>query len=123
MVAREIRAFRTLSSRLVKAEERSILIGNLIAQGVGFKEEEDFIIHEESKLKGTQKFKKRREILMLTMKEKLRDNRISEGKIRKLRNRELRKIEDKNSRPCRRLRTEVRTLLTARNSERKSGIN
>ena len=44
---------------------------------------------------------------MLTMKEKLRDNKISRGKIRK-----IGKIEDelgKNNRPCRRVRTEVHT--------------
>ena len=69
------------------------------------------MIHEESKLKGSKKLMKNREIIKLTMKEKLRDNRISEGRIRKLRNRELGTIEKnlgKNSRPCRRLRSEVR---------------
>ena len=43
MTAQEIRAFRSLSTRLIKIEERGNLIGNLMARGVGFKEEEDFL--------------------------------------------------------------------------------
>ena len=111
MVAKDIRAFRTLSKNLVKIEERSILLGNLIARGVGLREEEEFLLLEQSKFKSNQQFRKKKEIVILAMKEKLWDNRKFEVKTRKLRNRTLSRIEEhlgRNSRPCRRLRNDVR---------------
>ena len=78
---------------------------------MGFKEEEEFLKHEHSKFKCRIEYKKKKEIIVLTMKEKLRDNRKYEGKTRKLRNRALGKIEGtmgRNSRTCRSLRKEVR---------------
>ena len=51
MTSREIRVFRNLSSKLIKIEERGRLLGILIARGVGLKEEEEFVRHEEGKLK------------------------------------------------------------------------
>ena len=75
MSAQEIREFRNLSTKLVRAEERGKLLGNLIALRVGFKEEEEFLKHEHSKFKCKIKYKKSKEIIVMAMKEKLRDNR------------------------------------------------
>ena len=61
MTAKEIRAYRTLSARLIKLEEQGNLIGNLIARGVGFKEEEDFVIHEHSKFRSSSKYQGKKE--------------------------------------------------------------
>ena len=49
--------------------------------------------HEKSKLRGSKELVKKKEIITLTMKEKLRDNRKHEAITRKLRNKavELRK--------------------------------
>ena len=52
MAASEIRAYRSLSTQLVKTEELDKLLGNLIERGVGLREEEDFMRKEEGKLKG-----------------------------------------------------------------------
>ena len=94
MSAKELRAYRTLSSRLVKIQERGSLIGNLLARGVGFKEEEDFLRHEQAKFRTSCKYGKKKEIITLVMEEKMRDNRKNEGKVRKLRDSVLRKIEN-----------------------------
>ena len=112
MAAKDIRAYRTLSAKLVRLEERGKIIGNLIALGIGFKEEEEFVRHEASKFRTSKNFGKKKEIIRLVMSEKLRDNHKIEGKTRKLRNKTLGKIENsmgKNSRPCRGLRKEVRS--------------
>ena len=112
MTAREIRAFRKLSSKLVKIEERGRLLGILIARGVGLREEEDFIRHEEGKLKCQKtNLMKRKEIVKLLMIEKKKDNLKLENKTRKIRNLTLGTIEGKlgrNSKKCRELRSQVR---------------
>ena len=61
MSAQEIREFRNLSTKLVRAEERGKLLGNLIALRVGFKEEEESLKHEQSKFKCKIKYKKSKE--------------------------------------------------------------
>ena len=41
-----------MANKVIVAEERSRMLKGLIAQKVGFKEEEEFIAHELAKLKG-----------------------------------------------------------------------
>ena len=87
------------------------MIGNLIAQGVGFREEEEFLAHEISKLRGTKRLLKKKEIVTLTMGEKLRDNKKHEKVTRILRNKALSRVEEAlghNSRPCSGLRKDVK---------------
>ena len=112
MSAREIRAYRNLSAKLTKIEERGRLIGNLMARGVGFREEEEFIKHEISKFHNkTTQMTKKKEIVKMMMMEKQRDNIKHGKKIRSLRNKTLGEIENtlgQNSRPCRELRKSVR---------------
>ena len=69
MSAREIRVYRNLSAKLTKIEERGRLIGNLIARGLGFREEEEFIKHEISKFhnKTTQLTKKKEIVKMMVI--------------------------------------------------------
>ena len=121
MTAREIRVFRNLSSKLIRIEERGRLLGILIARGVGLKEEEEFVRHEEGKLKCQKtNLKKRKEIVKLLMIEKIRDNKKLEKKTRKLRNRSLGVIEGsmgRNSRKCRDLRSQVRVNCQALRSK------
>ena len=52
MSAKEVRAFRNLASKLVKTEETGKLLGNLISANIGVREIEEFVIHEDKKLKG-----------------------------------------------------------------------
>ena len=112
MSAREIRAYRNVSTKLTKIEERGRLIGILMARGVGFKEEEEFIEHEETKFHSNKnKMKRKREIVKMLMMEKKRDNAKHENRTRKLRNKMLGSIEGilgRKSRPCRELRKSVR---------------
>ena len=61
MSARDIRVYRSLSSKLVKIEERGRLLGILIALGVRFKEEEEFLRHNTKKLK----IQKKKEIIKM----------------------------------------------------------
>ena len=113
MSAREIRAYRNLAAKLTNIEERGRLIGNLIARGVGFKEEEEFFKHERSKFQcKTTQITKKKEIIKMVMMDKQRDNQKHGKKIRSLRNKTLVEIENtlgKNSRPCRELRKSVRS--------------
>ena len=76
MSAQDKREYRNLAKNLVQAEERSILLGILVARGVGFKEEEDFYRHEVRKLKfkgGRNILELRKELVVRTMKKKLID--------------------------------------------------
>ena len=57
MSARDIRVYRSLSSKLVKIEER----GRLLGMGVRFKEEEEFLRHNTKKLK----IQKKKEIIKM----------------------------------------------------------
>ena len=93
MAAPDIRAYRTISSRLIRVEERGIMLKNLLAKGIGLKDEEDFLSRVGSKFKSRKKFGKRKEVLGLMMREKIRDNLYWEGKTRSLRNHFLGKIE------------------------------
>ena len=113
MTASDIRAYRTISRRLIRVEERGIMLKNVLAKGIGLREEEEFISRMGSKFKSRKKFGKRKEVLGIMMKEKMRDNFYWEGKTRSLRNHFLRKIEKtlgRDSKPCRRLREEVREV-------------
>ena len=65
MTARDIRVFRNLSKKLVKTEEQGVLTRNLIGRKLGLK--------EKSKLRGKSDLKNGREIILLTMREKLQD--------------------------------------------------
>ena len=65
---------RKISIRLVEAEERSQHIRKLVSKGLGFKEEEEFMNREKSKLKGGKVFDEKRKIIKLAMDEKWSDN-------------------------------------------------
>ena len=82
MAAQEARAFRTASKRCTTSELRNRLFEGLISQKIGLKEIEDSVWKEGNKSKGGNNFdnKSGRKIVMLFMKEKLRDN-IREGVI------------------------------------------
>ena len=56
------RAYRTISKRLVRVEERGVLLRNLLARGIGLKDEEDFISRVGKKFKSGRKFGKKKEI-------------------------------------------------------------
>ena len=76
MSALEIRAFRNIATKLVKSEERGKLLGNLKSARVGVREVEEFVSHEENKLRGTEtkNYKSRRELVAQTMELKINDN-------------------------------------------------
>ena len=95
MTAKDIRNLRRISYQLVEAEERSILIRNLISKKVGFREEEEFRRKEEEKCKGGKSFDRRKVTVMVAMREKQKDNFKFEGKLRRLRNKTVRYIEDR----------------------------
>ena len=108
VAAMESRLYRRLASRLVECEERTRLLRRMIVKGVGFKEEEDFIVHEMSKLKGQNQnfWKDRREILTLLMSRKLRDNLYFEKTLRMRRDSARKEMSDlmgQNSTACRRV--------------------
>ena len=120
MADSDIRAYRTISKRLVRVEERGIMLKNLQANGIGLRDEEEFILRISNKFKSRKRFGKKKEILGIMMKEKLRDNFYWEGKTRSLRNHFLWKIEKtlgRNSRPCRSIREEVK--ITCKKLRRK----
>ena len=52
MSAKEVRTFRNLASKLVRAEETGKLLGNLMSANLGVREIEEFIVKEDHKLKG-----------------------------------------------------------------------
>ena len=62
------RVFRTTSRKLVEAEERTILLTNLVKCGVGLSEIEEYICLESEKFKGKSCFQKRKEIINSIMK-------------------------------------------------------
>ena len=74
MTAKDIKTHRKVTYQLVEAEERSCLIRNLLAKGVGFREEEEFLKKERDKFKGGGIFDKKKETVKLAMGEKLNDN-------------------------------------------------
>ena len=106
MSAKEIRTLRNLADKLVKIEERDKLLGNLVKSGIGVREVEEFVRHEEDKLRNFQKssYKKKRKIVCMMMEIKIRDNLREGNKIRKTRKRLRQTIEEtigSNSRKCR----------------------
>ena len=48
----ESRIYKKLARRLIECEERSRLLKRMLEHEVGFREEEQFLIHEAKKLKG-----------------------------------------------------------------------
>ena len=121
MSAQDVRAFRNLSAKLVKVEERSNLLGTLISSNIGVREVEEFVRNEENKLKGSKiNFLKKRELVKSAMKIKARDNLRVGDKIRKSRNHLRRTIEDTlgpRSRTCRGIMKSVK-VNTAKLRER-----
>ena len=87
MTAQDLRMLRKISIRLVEAEERSQHIRKLVSKGLGFKEEEEFMNREKSKLKGGKVFDEKRKIIKLAMDEKWSDNFKLIYKLKKQRNR------------------------------------
>ena len=65
MAALDIKNLKKLTYQLVEAEERGILIKNLISQNVGFREEEEFRRKEEKKFKGGKGFDGRKDLLIM----------------------------------------------------------
>ena len=104
----ESRLYKKLASRLVECEERTRMLRKMIVKGVGFKEEEEFIFHEMSKLKGQNKnfWKERTKLLSLLMNRKLKDNISFENSLRMRRDRARLDMSEKlgqNSSACRRV--------------------
>ena len=90
MSAQEVRAWRNLAKQLFMVEERSKLLGMLIAKGIGLREEEEFMIHEKEKFRGEKVGKlfekKSKEMVAQTMKLKIKDNNIIGERVRRARN-------------------------------------
>ena len=83
-------------------------MAKMIKHGVGFAEEEEFLIHEEKKLKGKNDnfWKERKGILALIMERKFRDNNLLEGNLRKQRDQARKMMSEalgENSSRCRRI--------------------
>ena len=95
MTAQDRRELRKITYQVVEAEERGVLIRNLLSKGVGFREEEEFWKKEKLKLKGGKEFDKKKGIVNLAMKEKLQDNYKHLVKLKKLRTKLAGRIENK----------------------------
>ena len=78
MTAKEERAYRNISRKCSEAEMRGGLFRDLIKARVGLKEVEDDVRKEGVKFKGGGKFafQKGREIVVMFMREKLKDNKV-----------------------------------------------
>ena len=108
MTAKEARLYQRLARRLVECEERTKLLKRMVREGIGFNEEEQFILHEMSKLKGKKnKLKEdRKEFLALMMSRKSKDNISLEKSMRYERDKARRQMEETmgaNSTACRRI--------------------
>ena len=108
MSAKEARLYRRLARRLIECEERTKLLKRMVSEEVGFKEEEEFILHEMGKLRGQNKDlrKERKQFLALMMRKKLKDNICIEKELRYRRDLARRNLEDimgPNSTACRRI--------------------
>ena len=104
MTALDIRTLKKVTIRLAETEEMSKVLRSLVAKRIGFKEEEDFLAKEKSKLKGSKSFDDERRLIKLTMGEKLKDNLKLEIKLKGQRNRLKSKISgafEVKSRPYR----------------------
>ena len=83
MTAQDIRTLRKVTIKLVETEERSHLLRSLVAKRIGFKEVEEFVGREKSKLKGSKSFEDSRRLVKMAMGEKLKDNLKFEEKLRR----------------------------------------
>ena len=104
MTALDIRTLKKVTIRLAETEEMSKVLRSLVAKRIGFKEEEDFLAKEKSKLKGGKSFDDKRRLIKLAMGEKLKDNLKLEIKLKGQRNRLKSKISgafEVKSRPYR----------------------
>ena len=70
MTAQDIRTLRKVTIKLVETEERSHLLRSLVAKRIGFKEVEEFVGREKSKLKGGKSFDDSRRLVKMAMGEK-----------------------------------------------------
>ena len=98
MTAQEVREFRSVSKKLIEAEERNKLLKSLLKSKVCLREEELFMQKIDSKFKalGNKEgilSKKHDEMALLTMKYKIKDNNLYGVKLRKRRDRLRGKIE------------------------------
>ena len=87
-----MKTLRKLYYQLVEAEERGHLIRKLLANGIGFREEEEFMRKEREKLKGGKLFDERKLTVKLAMGEKLKDNYKHENKLRRQKSKLTRRI-------------------------------
>ena len=69
-----MKTLRKLTYQLVESEERGHLIRKLLDKGVGFREEEEFLKKERSKVKGGRVFDEKKLTIKLAMGEKMKDN-------------------------------------------------
>ena len=81
--AKDMKTLRKISYQLVESEERGHLIRKLLAKGVGFREEEEFLKKERGKTKGGRQFDDKKMTVKLAMGEKLKDNYKFEDKLRR----------------------------------------
>ena len=65
MTALDIRTLKKVTIRLAETEEMSKVLRSLVAKRIGFKEEEDFLAKEKSKLKGGRSFDDKRRLIKL----------------------------------------------------------
>ena len=107
----EIRAYRDLNKKLVNIQERGVMLAKLVSKGVGLRQQEENRLCEEGKLRGNNLKKEGRKLVTLAMKIKIRDNKISMDRVKRLRNKSRGKVEallGKNSKTCRGLVKEVK---------------
>ena len=71
---KDMKTLRKLTYQLVESEERGHLIRKLLDKGVGFREEEEFLKKERSKVKGGRVFDEKKLTIKLAMGEKMKDN-------------------------------------------------
>ena len=95
LIAQEERAYRNWAAKCTEAEERNIMLANLVKSEVGLPEIEHFVRHEESKLRGGVKRCKMKFRSMVTkmMKENLMDNINFALKARKKRDQKRKCLE------------------------------
>ena len=100
MTAKEVRDFRSTCKKLVEAEERSKLLKELFKYNVSFGEEEIFMKNSQSKFrvlgeKGEGDLRKNHdEMVKVSLKIKIKDNKLHSIKMRKRRDWLRRKLEE-----------------------------
>ena len=90
--AQDKKTLRKLTYQLIEAEERGHLIRDLLANGVGFREEEEFLRKERAKLKGGKTFDDRKLTVKLAMGEKQKDNYKLIDKLRRQKSKLTKKL-------------------------------